>query len=171
MFESLSTITVSVQLILHFGLFAKNNGMEHMKYTKHIWNNYTIKTKGNWLNTKRAINRINGRLIKKSMMSGFLITYKFFPVYSYQDGALQWLIKSLCFYFVLWKTRYVYIFIFKLPDVVQSSEESNKTDIKRTSWVRQLKKSQQLIMIKIKYDNMIKMPHKRWKSRNGENLI
>lgn len=104
-------------------------------------------------------------------MSGFLITYKFFPVYSYQDGALQWLIKSLSFYFVLWKTRYVYIFIFKLPDVVQSSEESNKTDIKRTSWVRQLKKSQQLIMIKIKYDNMIKMPHKRWKSRNGENLI
>lgn len=33
----------------------------------------------------------------------------------------------------------VHIFIFKLPDVVQSSEEPNKTDIKRTSRVRQLK--------------------------------
>lgn len=26
-------------------------------------------------------------------------------------------------------------------------------------------------MIKIKYDNMIKMLYKRWKFRNGENLI
>lgn len=104
---------------------------------------------------------------KKSIMSGFLNTYKFFPVYSYQDGALQWLIKSLSFYFILWKPRYVHIFIFKLPDVVQSSEEPNKTDIKRTSRVRQLK-TLTSAAINQPYDQNVTQ---KVKPRNGENLI
>lgn len=59
----------------------------------------------------------------------------------------------------------VHIFIFKLPDVVQSSEEPNKTDIKRTSRVRQLKTS---TAINQPYDQNVTQ---KVKPRNGENLI
>lgn len=102
-------------------------------------------------------------------MSGFLNTYKFFPVYSYQDGALQWLIKSLSFilFFENLDMYLVHIFIFKLPDVVQSSEEPNKTDIKRTSRVRQLK-TLTSTAINQPYDQNVTQ---KVKPRNGENLI
>lgn len=44
-------------------------------------------------------------------MSGFLNTYKFFPVYSYQDGALQWLIKSLSF-ILFFENLDMYIYLY-----------------------------------------------------------
>lgn len=56
-----------------------------------------------------------------------------------QDRTLQWLVTSLTIVFIL-IFEILNIVICKLiPDVVQSSEESYKTDIKRTSRVRQLK--------------------------------
>lgn len=62
----------------------------------------------------------------------------------------------------------VHIFIFKyLPDVVQSSEEPNKTDIKRTSRVRQLK-TLTSTAINQPYDQNVTQ---KVKPRNGENLI
>lgn len=56
-----------------------------------------------------------------------------------QDRTLKWLVTSLTIGFIL-IFEILNIVICKLiPDVVQSSEESYKTDIKRTSRVRQLK--------------------------------